>query len=273
VIFHEAMNLWLIAPRIFSMHTHSFDPFMQRRLPRSSAPAKWPVTCRHNTQVNYFSSMDRVLSAQPEPSPLSSEADHLNVLVSQMAQGQSSAIAQLYDATIARVYSLVRRFSSDDASAQDVTQEVYLQAWQQAGRFDATRGSALAWLLNLARSRALDAWRKHSSSPVQANSDIAQIASESWASAQQPIDFLDAADAHAALSACLQQLPAATRQMLSLAFFHDMTHQDISSHLHLPLGTVKSTLRRALLAMREHLTQQGLSAQDIAALSLENLSS
>lgn len=199
-----------------------------------------------------------------------SEAAELSALIARMAQGEAQAMSEMYDATISRVYSLVRRFAPDDASAQDVTQEVYLQAWQQAQRFDSTRGVAMAWLLNLARSRALDAWRKASSSPVLINSDVADVAASDWADAQQPLDFLEAADHKAALHTALEQLPAATRQMLSLAFFHDMSHGEISAHLKMPLGTVKSTVRRALLGLREHLQRSGLSAPQLAALEIED---
>jgi RNA polymerase sigma factor (sigma-70 family) len=219
----------------------------------------------HNARVNRFSTLETQAISPPE-----SEEARLQALISRMAQGQADAMAQLYDASIGRVYSLVRRFLPDDASAQDVTQEVYLQAWQQASRFDAQRGSSLAWLLNLARSRALDAWRKLASNPVLANSDVAGDAAAHWLHTQQPSDFLEAADTKALLHAALQQLPAAARQMLSLAFFNDMTHAEISAHLHMPLGTVKSTLRRALLALHEPLQQSGLSHEHLATLALED---
>jgi RNA polymerase sigma factor (sigma-70 family) len=220
---------------------------------------------RHNAWVNRFSTLETQAI-----SPQESEETRLQALIARMAQGQADAMAQLYDASIGRVYSLVRRFLPDDASAQDVTQEVYLQAWQQASRFDAQRGVAMAWLLNLARSRALDAWRKLSSNPVLANSDVADDAATHWLHTQQPADFLEAADTKALLHAALQHLPAATRQMLSLAFFHDMTHAEISAHLHMPLGTVKSTLRRALLALREPLQKSGLSHEHLATFALED---
>ncbi len=230
------------------------------------APA-WPglVRSRHNGRVNSFS----ILEVQTHPA-LETEASALLSLIARMAQGDEQAMSALYDATISRVYSLVRRFTPDDASAQDVTQEVYLQAWQQAKRFDRTRGVAMAWLLNLARSRALDAWRKLSASPLVINSEMADVASSDLTDARQPIDFLEVADQQAVIHAALQTLPAATRQMLSLAFFHDMSHAEISAHLRMPLGTVKSSLRRALLSLREHLHASGLPASQCAALDIED---
>jgi RNA polymerase sigma factor (sigma-70 family) len=225
---------------------------------------------RHNQRVNSLSTSELSSLQASSLSLRSDEEAQLQAWVAGMAQGQSSALEQLYDASVARVYSLVRRFVPDDASAQDVVQEVYLQAWTQASRFEPARGAAMAWLLNLARSRALDAWRKLSSQIVTANSEMADTAAADWKTQQQPADFLDAIQTSSQLQGALAQLPATTRQMLSLAFFHDMTHAEISAHLQMPLGTVKSTLRRALLALRDHLQHTGLAPAHLAALTLED---
>lgn len=224
---------------------------------------------RHNPWVNSFSNLE-VQTESQLPHKTDVEAIELKALVLRMAHGDEQALEHLYDATIRRVYSLVRRFCADDASAQDVTQEVYLQAWSQASRFDADRGAAMAWLLNLARSRALDAWRKASSSPVVLHSGITDVAASTLIDAHQPIDFLIATNEKSVLHSALQDLPAATRQMLSLAFFQDMSHGEISAHLALPLGTVKSTIRRALLSLRERLQHIRLPQAELAALNIED---
>lgn len=233
--------------------------------PRSAQAWHGRARSRHNHEVNSFSSHEIQTPAAPP-----SEDTALQSLIAQIAQGQSSAMNELYDATISRIYSLVRRFAPDDASAQDVTQDIYLQVWQQASRFDVERGVAMAWLLNMARSRALDAWRKSNSNPVLVNSDVADVAASDLADALQPLDFLEAADRQAKLYSALQTLPAATRQMLSLAFFYDMSHGEISAHLDMPLGTVKSTLRRTLINLRERLQGSGLAAAHLAALEIED---
>jgi RNA polymerase sigma factor (sigma-70 family) len=231
---------------------------------------KQPWHSRHNARVNHFSSAT-ALATTLAPT----EEERLGDLLARMqAGGQDAqqALSQLYDASIARVFSLVRRFVGSDAAAEDVTQEVYLQAWQQAARFDTQRGAVMAWLLNLARSRALDAWRKTASGAVIMDGSMADDASATLSTTQQPADFLEATEIRSRLHSALAELPAATRQMLSLAFFHDMTHQDISAHLHMPLGTVKSTVRRALMHLRDHLAQQGIGADQMDLLSLEDIS-
>ena len=227
---------------------------------------KKPWHSRHNARVNHTVSATTRVPTEEE------RLGQLLARIQAGGQDAQQALSQLYDASIARVFSLVRRFVGSDAAAEDVTQEVYLQAWQQAARFDMQRGAVMAWLLNLARSRALDAWRKTSSSKVIMDGNLADDASATLSTARQPADFLEATEIRSRLHGALAELPAATRQMLSLAFFHDMTHQDISAHLSIPLGTVKSTVRRALMHLREHLAQKGVGADQLALLSLENLS-
>ncbi len=222
-----------------------------------------PCYSRHNVRVNHIVNASTLASTEQE---------RLGALLVRMqAGGQDAqrALSELYDASVSRVFSLVRRFVGSDAAAEDVTQEVYLQAWQQASRFDAQRGAVMAWLLNLTRSRALDAWRKASSGAVVMDGDMADDAAALQSTGHQPADFLEATEVRSHLHSALANLPAATRQMLSLAFFHDMTHQDISTHLHIPLGTVKSTVRRALMQLRDHLSQQGIAVDQLALLSLE----
>jgi RNA polymerase sigma factor (sigma-70 family) len=163
------------------------------------------------------------------------------------------ALGQLYDHTVQRVHALVRRFVHEDSAAQEVTEDVFYQAWLQSPRFDSARGSVMAWLLTMARSRALDAWRKHSAQLVSFDSDTADELLARTSAPGTPFDLLAATDTRDALHAALAEVPASARQMISLAFFQGLTQQEISEHMQAPLGTVKTTLRRALISLREHL--------------------
>jgi RNA polymerase sigma-70 factor, ECF subfamily len=90
-------------------------------------------------------------------------AESLTGLVAAVAAGESSALAELYDSTVAKVHTLVRAIVRSAADAEEVTCDVYMQAWQTAGQFDASRGTVMAWLLMMARSRALDSLRRQRS--------------------------------------------------------------------------------------------------------------
>jgi RNA polymerase sigma factor (sigma-70 family) len=186
----------------------------------------------------------------------------------QRAQAER-ALGQLYDHTVQRVHALVRRFVHEDSAAQEVTEDVFYQAWLQSPRFDSARGSVMAWLLTMARSRALDAWRKRSAQWVSFDSDTADELLAHASARDTPFDLLAATDTRHALHAALVEVSPTARQMISLAFFQGLTQQDISDHMHLPLGTVKTTLRRALLSLREHL-QTTLQADMPVGLSAEN---
>lgn len=162
------------------------------------------------------------------------------------------ALARLYDATCTRVFGLVRRIVRTDALADEVVEDVYFQVWRQAARFNPGRGSAIAWLLTMARSRAIDALRG------EARAAHEPLNEEQWAQrAEQPgcDDLLDAARHHAELHRALTLLAAQPRQMVSLSFFRGLSHEEIATQMALPLGTVKSQIRRALLTLREALGQ------------------
>jgi RNA polymerase sigma factor (sigma-70 family) len=185
----------------------------------------------------------------------------------QRAQAER-ALGQLYDHTVQRVHALVRRFVHEDSAAQEVTEDVFYQAWLQSPRFDSARGTVMAWLLTMARSRALDAWRKHSAQLVSFDSDAADELLAQTSGPCTPFDLLSATDTRHALHAALAEVPSVARQMISLAFFQGLTQQQISDHLQTPLGTVKTTLRRALLSLREHL-QTSLQADMPIGLLVE----
>lgn len=179
------------------------------------------------------------------------------------------AFSVLYDHTVQRVHTLVRRYVKDEGAAQEVTEDVFFMAWRQAARFDVTRGNPIAWLLTIARSKALDAWRQNAAKLVHFDSDTTDdLLEDANAPGSTPQDVLEAADQKTALHSALNQVSPAARQMISLAFFQGLTHSEISEHLKLPLGTVKTTLRRALLSMRDIL-QTHMGADLPAGLLVE----
>lgn len=167
-----------------------------------------------------------------------------------MARGDSSALAALYDGFGAAVYSLACRIVGNPSDAEDVTQEVFAQAWRQAEQYDPARATPAGWLLMLARSRALDRIRARSSAlravtvPVD---DLDALAAADHDDAEaQAIAGQRAARVRAAVA----DLPEAQRTALELAFYRGLTHPEIASMLSAPLGTVKTRVRSALMTLR-----------------------
>lgn len=166
----------------------------------------------------------------------------LAVWIHRMALGDEAALGFLYDATLSKVYSLALKITGKRELAQDVTTETYWQAWREAVRFDAQRGVVIAWLMMMTRSRALDLMRKQDQAISYPEPEL--LISE-HSNGSTPLSELLCAESNTHLHLALQSLSAIQRQMIALAFFKDLSHQEISDATGLPLGTVKSHLRRA----------------------------
>ena len=136
-------------------------------------------------------------------------------------------------------------------AAEDVAAETYLQVWRDASRYEPARGKVLAWLLTICRSRAIDSIRRRDE--AQTSPDPDQLRSEESGSAEDPQDMLLLAERDSALHLALAELNAFQRQLLSLAFFRGLTHEEIAAHTRLPLGSVKTHIRKALRHLRTRL--------------------
>lgn len=174
----------------------------------------------------------------------------LEALLAVIAQRDEAAFARFYDATSARAYGLILRITRVVALAEEVMADVYLQVWQQAQRFDPTRGNALAWLFMLCRSRALDQLRRRE--PAESHADPECLCDEA-ASDGGPLDLLMALDRASAIHAAVAQLGEMERQLLALAFFRGLSHQEIANHTGMPLGSVKTLLRKAMHTLKVRL--------------------
>lgn len=181
--------------------------------------------------------------------PTSSDPD-LAGLLSATAAGDQAAFAELYDLTSARVHGLVVRVLRDVAQAEEVTQEVYLQVWRNAGSFDAHRGSALSWLLTLGHRRAIDRVR---SAQSQSDRDRAY---ESRADRPAPDPTADAVEDRLqgqGVRSAVRELGPPHQEALELAYFEGLTHQQVSERLGVPLGTAKTRIRDGLRKLREQM--------------------
>lgn len=172
-----------------------------------------------------------------------------------IAARDERALAALYDATVSRVFGLVQRIVRNTALAEEVVEDAYFQVWRQALRFDPARGQPLTWLLAMARSRAIDALRREGRFQHDALDDLG--AAETAADAAPADELLDLARHRSDLARALLLLGAQPRQLVAMAFLRGLTHEEIAEQTQLPLGTVKSQIRRALLSLRQILGNGG----------------
>ncbi|MEO1246400.1 MAG: sigma-70 family RNA polymerase sigma factor [Pseudomonadota bacterium] len=159
-----------------------------------------------------------------------------------MAKGHEQSLSDLYDATLTRVYGVAMRIVGDATLAEDVVTDVYLDIWNKAGLYDRKRGRPITWLLSICRNRALDEYRRESSVARKAEAAAAEAAD----TVDEPDTLLESVEAGHVVHALLATISADDRQLLALAFFRGLSHQQIAELTQMPLGTVKSRIRRAL---------------------------
>ncbi len=171
--------------------------------------------------------------------------------LARVARGDHDALAELYDRHARPVYSLALRILQDRADAEDVVQEAFAQAWSQAGRYDVQRGAVAAWLLMLARSRAIDRLRSRQARPDRGGAEHA--AAEVPDAAATPDRQLLSAEQVDRVRAALQGLPALQRVALELAYYDGLSHAEIAEQLEQPLGTIKTRIRQGMSRLRDAL--------------------
>ena len=168
-----------------------------------------------------------------------------------VARGDHDALGELYDRHGRLMYSLALRIVRDQGEAEDVIQDVFSQAWRQAARYDASRGTVLGWLLTVTRSRAIDRIRSRKSRPEPtADESALRDLPDSLVPADEQLAWAGQA---AQVRAALDGLTILQRVAIELAFFEGLTHAEVAERLELPLGTVKTRIRQGLLTLRDRL--------------------
>lgn len=172
--------------------------------------------------------------------------DTLAALILGIAAGDRGALRAAHGRMANRVYGMALAILRDRAGASDVLQDTFIKVWQRAGQFDPARGTGEAWLLAIARYTALDAARARGREMATDDPLLGDLAVP-----PEALEALMAGQSHARLRACLERLGAKGREAIVLAFVHGLSHVEVAEQLSLPLGTVKSQIRRGLLALRE----------------------
>jgi RNA polymerase sigma-70 factor, ECF subfamily len=161
--------------------------------------------------------------------------------------GDRATLQTVYRLTSAKLFGVCLRILSERSEAEDVLQEVYVTVWRKAADFDASRASPMTWLIAIARNRAIDRLR---ASRVSRRMDPIDAAAEVADSAPIADHALESAQDHARLHGCLDGLAAHERSALRGAFFDGNTYEDLAERMSVPLGTMKSWIRRAMMKLK-----------------------
>ena len=169
-------------------------------------------------------------------------------VLQRIASGDSAAVRDCIEQYGALVWSLARRLSRSPSDAEDATQEIFLDVWRSAGRFDAAQGSDKMFIAMIARRRLIDRLRKSTAEPPM--DTVEALESVAWADPGTASETSLEAE-HAARA--MAELRPEQRQVLELGLLHGLTQSEIATRLQMPLGTVKSFMRRGLIKVREYM--------------------
>ncbi|MGJ7580944.1 RNA polymerase sigma factor [Variovorax sp. RHLX14] len=187
--------------------------------------------------------------------PLATDAD-LIALIDRVGQRDEAALRLLYERTSPRLFGLALRVVRQREWAEDVLQEAFITIWRVAGDYRGTLSPPLAWMGLIVRSRALDLLRRRTAERAQLTQEFDEVMADTLESdASSPMDIAEASEQAWALRQCLQQLEGPQREVVSLAYLRDLSHSELSDQLKLPLGTVKTWIRRGLEKLRTCMTR------------------
>lgn len=194
-------------------------------------------------------------AASPDPGPPTAGAGRaLDGVLQRVARGDATAMAELYDASAARLFAICTRILRDRHIAEDVVAELFGEVWRRADRFDPERGNALTWLATLARRRCVDKLRSAGVRRAREASDVERANLTEIADATEqaaPFELVARRERTTTVQAALGRLPDHQRRALELAFGEGLTHTEVARALDLPLGTIKSQIRRGLLLLEQ----------------------
>ncbi|MEO6115082.1 MAG: ECF RNA polymerase sigma factor SigK [Pseudolysinimonas sp.] len=171
-------------------------------------------------------------------------------LLLHVAAGDREAFALLYDRTAPRVFGLVKRLLRDHAQSEEVTQEIFLEIWQTATRYDTSKGGAIAWMLTMTHRRAVDRVR---ASQASRNRD-AKIGIRDFAIEYDSVaESVEVRIESERVKEAMMRLTELQRQAVQLAYFGGYSHSEVAAMLSVPIGTVKTRLRDGMVRLRDEL--------------------
>ena len=191
---------------------------------------------------------------------VSTDPAQLRTWLHAAARHDRDAFRSLYDACSPRLYGLALRILGRRELAEEVVQESFVAIWHHAGDYESALSAPMTWMTTIVRNRAFDALRRSRSEAADDAEVLDEHALESLgALSMAPADTVQMSGEAQALADCMGALEEKHRQVLGMAFFHDLSHSDVASKLTLPLGTVKTWIRRSLARLQTCLSARGVA--------------
>ena len=183
------------------------------------------------------------------------EAGQLHYWLAAVDRKDAIAFRALYDATSPKLFGLALRIVSKPELAEEVLQDSFVSIWSNAGSYQSSLAAPMTWMSTIVRNRAFDLLRKVASGPqsaieMDAETVEAEIMGVLEDGGATPMHVLESSQEAKALASCMSGLEGLHRQAMALAFYHDLSHSEVAAHMQLPIGTVKTWIRRGLDKLR-----------------------
>ena len=186
--------------------------------------------------------------------------DDLPGLLARVALRDRAAFRGLHTATCAHLFSVAMRILRNEGRADEVLQEAYVNIWQNAASYNALAASPMTWMINVVRNKSIDLLRSRKTEAASTNALDDEALNVADNRAGEPDQLLADSLVKGKIDRCMQQISAAQRQALALAYYRGMVHTDIASVLGVPLGTAKGWVRRGLDQLKSCLESAGVTA-------------
>ena len=179
-------------------------------------------------------------------------------LLALVAKGDQQAFSQLYDHSSTLLFTMAVRILGNREEAAELLQDVYLEVWRKVSRYDVGRGTPVAWLVTLTKSRAIDRLRARAARGYQATNSLeAGTAMQVADPSPSPLETQADQELRLAVGAAVAGLPQAQQQAIELAYYEGLSHTEIAQRLNQPLGTVKTRIKLGMSKLRDGLQQWG----------------
>ncbi len=171
-------------------------------------------------------------------------------LMAQVVKGDYQAFSQLYDQSSSLLYTLVLRILGNRDEAAELLQDIYLEVWRKVARYDVGRGTPMAWLVTLTRSRAIDRLRTRTAQAQTVAGSVDDSAAHLQDQSPGPFDIQADQELRNLVGKALAELPEAQRQALELAYYEGLSHMEIAARLNQPVGTIKTRIKLGMNKLR-----------------------
>jgi len=186
-------------------------------------------------------------TASLSTTPAAGDPATLAKWISAVALGDRQAYRRLYDATSPKLFAVALRILRDESRAEDVLQDSFVNVWNGAAGYNSSLSAPMTWLVTIVRNRALDYIRRVDRRTIELDDDLAAVLESDQPT---PADSAMRTQDATALDRCLKRLDAGQRQAIAFAYFQGLTHSELAATMRIPIGTVKTWIRRGLEKMK-----------------------